>query len=52
MEIVGDNQDVNYITFPETYEGIIQSQVYHYRGRVDDVLDYWIKDYKRFRINS
>lgn len=55
IELIHDIQKVDdevfeYKEFPETFEGIIESQVYHYHSSVDDVFDEWYKHKYHFRI--
>eukprot|EP01016_Furgasonia_blochmanni_P023465 TRINITY_DN2532_c0_g1_i10.p1 TRINITY_DN2532_c0_g1~~TRINITY_DN2532_c0_g1_i10.p1 ORF type:complete len:154 (+),score=60.16 TRINITY_DN2532_c0_g1_i10:67-528(+) len=50
LELIDDGKNVQYVSFPETFEGVIKSQLFHYRGQVDDVLQPWLDDVVCMRI--
>ena len=51
-ELTKEGDDIKYVSFPETYEGIIESHLYHYRYYVDDVLPLWKQWKNNFRANA
>lgn len=44
------NGEIEYKMFEESFEGIIESHIYHYQNNVDDVFDEWYKSKYHFRI--
>ena len=41
--------DIDYIKFEENFEGIIKSQIFHYRNSVEDIYSAWREYGKHFQ---
>lgn len=52
MNLIGLDEDVQYVKFEENFKGLITSQIYHYQKQVDDVYDEWIRTFKYFKLRQ
>ncbi|EGR29751.1 hypothetical protein IMG5_149350 [Ichthyophthirius multifiliis] len=52
VKLIEDGQNVEYVEFNETFQGIIKSQVFHYGNKVDDVYSEWKKYANLFRLQQ
>lgn len=45
-----ENGNIEYVDFDESFEGIIKSQMFHYRGSFEDVYHVWSEHRDHFRL--
>lgn len=50
LDLIGSDEDVQYVSFEESKKGLIESHIHHYQKQVDDVFDEWIRNYKHFKL--
>lgn len=50
LKLVGDNENVEIVEFDKSMDGLIESFLTHYQGKVDDVFVEWRKYAKNFRL--